>query len=117
LPAPGATAGGQREAERRALRRSILDAAWKLVRDKHYDKTLGGVDWDAVRARYEPLALAAPGEPDFYRTLNQMIGELGQSHMMITGPGADSDPEPEPDAEAGARRPERSSASDDASAG
>jgi sarcosine oxidase subunit alpha len=72
-----------------ALRRQILDAAWTLVRDKHYDKTLGGVDWKAVRAKYEPLALGAPSEATFYRVLNQMVGELGQSHMLITGPGAE----------------------------
>jgi carboxyl-terminal processing protease len=72
-------------------RRAILDAAWRTVRDKHYDKTLGGLDWNAVRARYEPLALAAPSEAAFYRTLNQMIGELGQSHMSITGPGAEDE--------------------------
>jgi carboxyl-terminal processing protease len=76
---------------RTAMRRSILNAAWQTVRDKHYDPKLGGVDWNAVRAKYEPLALAAPSEAAFYRTLNQMIGELGQSHMMITGPGADDD--------------------------
>jgi carboxyl-terminal processing protease len=40
-----------------------------------------------VRAKYEPLALGAPSDAAFYRVLNQMIGELGQSHMMITGPG------------------------------
>ncbi len=72
---------------RTALRRSILDAAWRTVRDKHFDKTLGGLDWNAVRAKYEPLAIAAPSDAAFYRLLNQMIGELGQSHMMITGPG------------------------------
>ena len=66
------------------------------MRDKHYDKTLGGVDWNAVRARYEPLALAAPSDAAFYRTLNQMIGELGQSHMMISGPGAEDDDAEEP---------------------
>ncbi|HSS38665.1 MAG TPA: S41 family peptidase, partial [Polyangia bacterium] len=76
---------------RTQLRRAILDAAWTTVRDKHYDKTLGGLDWKAVRARYEPLALGAPSEAAFYRVLNQMIGELGQSHMMITGPGAEDE--------------------------
>jgi carboxyl-terminal processing protease len=95
-PPPFAAAGPAptREAaanDRRAVRLSILDAAWTTVRDKHYDKTLGGVDWNAARARYEPLALAAPSEAAFYRTLNQMIGELGQSHMTITGPGADDE--------------------------
>jgi carboxyl-terminal processing protease len=77
--------------DRRAARLAILDAAWRTVRDKHFDKTLGGVDWTAVRARYEPLALSAPSEAAFYRTLNQMIGELGQSHMMITGPGSEDE--------------------------
>jgi carboxyl-terminal processing protease len=77
--------------DRRAVRLSILDAAWRTVRDKHYDKTLGGIDWSAVRARYEPLALSAPSEAAFYRALNQMIGELAQSHMMITGPGSEDE--------------------------
>ena len=76
---------------RTQLRRAILDAAWTTVRDKHYDKTLGGLDWRGVRAKYEPLALGAPSEAAFYRVLNQMIGELGQSHMMITGPGAEDE--------------------------
>jgi C-terminal peptidase prc len=87
-PGPPATRESAADAET-ALRRSILDAAWHLVRDKHYDKTLGGLDWNAVRAKYEPLALAAPSDAAFYRVLNQMIGELGQSHMLITGPGAE----------------------------
>ncbi len=87
---PPATADSTADARTR-LRRSILDAAWTTVRDKHYDKTLGGLDWRAVRAKYEPLALGAPSEAAFYRVLNQMIGELGQSHMMITGPGAEDE--------------------------
>jgi carboxyl-terminal processing protease len=95
-PPPFAAAGPAptREAaasDTRAVRLAILDAAWRTVRDKHYDKTLGGLDWNAVRARYEPLALAAPSEAAFYRTLNQMLGELGQSHMMITGPGSEDE--------------------------
>jgi carboxyl-terminal processing protease len=89
VPAPVAATPQARDDARSQRRRSILDAAWKLVRDKHYDKALGGLDWTAVRARYEPLALGAPSDAAFYRTLNQMIGELGQSHMMISGPGAD----------------------------
>jgi len=92
VPTPVA-AREARDDTRRTERRAILDAAWKLVRDKHYDKTLGGIDWTAVRARYEPLALAAPSDATFYRTLNQMIGELGQSHMMIAGPGAEDENE------------------------
>jgi carboxyl-terminal processing protease len=105
-PPPFAAAGPAptREAvaaDRTALRKAILDAAWTTVRDKHYDKTLGGLDWNAVRARYEPLALGAPSEAAFYKALNQMIGELGQSHMTITGPGADDEDDIEELAEPG----------------
>ncbi len=99
---PPATADSTADA-RTKLRRSILDAAWTTVRDKHYDKTLGGLDWNAVRAKYEPLALGAPSEAAFYRVLNQMIGELGQSHMMITGPGAEDEVAADETAEAGRR--------------
>ena len=35
--------------------------------------------------------LAAPSDAAFYRVVNQMIGELAQSHMMITGPGSDDE--------------------------
>jgi carboxyl-terminal processing protease len=75
---------------RSALRRAIFDAAWTTVRDKHYDKALGGVNWDNVRARYEPLAVGAPDEPTFYRLVNEMLGTLGQSHLEVSGPGAEA---------------------------
>jgi carboxyl-terminal processing protease len=80
-----------REDEVTARRREIAEAAWRTVREKHYDPHLNGVDWDAMRRKYEPRALAAPDDATFYRTLNDMLGELGQSHMMITGPGASDD--------------------------
>jgi carboxyl-terminal processing protease len=88
---PPLTTPEAREDSRTVARRRILDAAWRAVRDRHYDPTLGGVDWAAIRTRYEPLALGAPDEAAFYRTLNQMLGELGQSHMQISGPGAADD--------------------------
>ena len=69
------------------VRESIFAAAWNAVRDKYFDKRLAGLDWQAVRAKYEPLALAAPDEPTFYRLLNEMLGSLGQSHLEVHGPG------------------------------
>ncbi len=77
---------------RSELRRSIFVAAWTLIRDKHYDKTLGGLDWEAQRRTYEPRAVGAPDEITFYRVMNEMLGQLGQSHLEITGPGAQPNP-------------------------
>jgi carboxyl-terminal processing protease len=77
------------------IRQAIFEGAWTAVRDKHFDKALGGLDWNAQRAKYEPLALAAPDEPTFYRFLNQMLGSLGQSHLQVHGPGEDAGPPPD----------------------
>ena len=77
------------------IRQAIFAGAWTAVRDKHFDKTLGGLDWDGLRRKYEPLALAAPDEPTFYRLLNEMLGLLGQSHLQVHGPG--EEPAPPPD--------------------
>jgi len=68
-------------------RGAIFDATWTTIAEKHYDKTLGGVDWNAARAKYRPMALGAPDEPTFYRVLNDLLGELKQSHLFVTGPG------------------------------
>ena len=90
-PAEGIDPRDSRSAER-LTRRAIFDGAWTLVRDKHYDKSLGGLDWNALRAKYEPLAMGAPDQATFYRFLNQMLGELRQSHLEVTGPGAPARP-------------------------
>jgi len=77
------------------IRQAIFTGAWTAVRDKHFDKTLGGLDWDGLRRKYEPLALAAPDEPTFYRLLNEMLGLLGQSHLQVHGPGEEAAPPPD----------------------
>ena len=92
-PTPGADGGEPRSGAReRQTRQAIFEGAWTLVRDKHYDKKLGGLDWNALRAKYQPLALGAPDTATFYRFLNQMLGELGQSHLEVSGPGAPPSP-------------------------
>ncbi len=69
-----------------AMRRRLFDLVWTRVRDRFYDVKMNGVDWNAVRRRYEPKALQAPTDDAFYQTLNQMLGELKQSHLGVRGP-------------------------------
>ena len=75
--------------EQKQLRRDIIKQTWETVRDKHFDRNLGGVNWRTARERWEPIAVAAPDDATFYRTVNQMLGELGQSHLRLSGPGSD----------------------------
>ena len=44
----------------RRARVEIFDRVWNAVQERYYDRSLRGVDWPAARARYLPLAEAAP---------------------------------------------------------
>jgi C-terminal processing protease CtpA/Prc len=68
------------------VRQETFDVVWRTVKEKHFDPTLGGLDWDKVREQYEPRAAEAKSDPEFYKVLRQMLGELHQSHFNIIPP-------------------------------
>lgn len=79
------------------VRQETFDIVWRTVKEKHFDPTLGGLDWDKVREQYAPRAAAAKSDAEFYGVLRQMLGELHQSHFNIIPPEAvieDDSPEP-----------------------
>ena len=63
-----------------------FESAWELVAERYWDATYEGVDWDAVRLRYEPEALAAEDDRAFYGVLERMYGELGDNHSVFVPP-------------------------------
>ncbi|GIV07244.1 MAG: peptidase S41 [Fimbriimonadales bacterium] len=81
-----ACAHSQRLSE--AQRQEVFQFVWEEVQRSHYDPKLGGVDWSAMRTLYEPKAREAKTDEEFYRVLNQMLGELKQSHFGVIPPGA-----------------------------
>ena len=83
-----ATGGVAGRAEATDPRQESFDIVWRTVKEKHYDPTFGGVDWDKVREKYAPRVAAAKSDLEFYGLLQQMLGELGQSHFGIIPPGA-----------------------------
>ena len=68
------------------LRRQSFEKVWTTVNEKHFDPTFGGVDWKKMKEIYEPLAMAAKTDPEFYGILQKMLGELNQSHFAIIPP-------------------------------
>ncbi len=60
-----------------------FDAAWRIVRDSHFDKTLNGVDWDGVAEELRPKAARAQTTGELRVVLKDMLGRLGQSHFAI----------------------------------
>jgi carboxyl-terminal processing protease len=60
-----------------------FDTAWTIVRDKHFDKSLNGLDWNAVRAELRPRAAAAASVSELRAVIRDMLGRLGLSHFAI----------------------------------
>src|SRR5262245_7309209 len=70
------------------VRQQSFDIVWRTVKEKHFDPTLGGVDWDAVRRKYEPRVAKVKKDGELYGLLNEMLGELRQSHFGVIPPEA-----------------------------
>lgn len=66
-----------------ALRRRTFRLVWQTVKEQHYDPKYGGVDWDAVRARYGPMLDSVETDRQFYALLNKMLAELKTSHFAV----------------------------------
>jgi len=67
--------------------------AWRMHRDHFYDKAMHGVDWTAVRAKYEPLVDRVTDRFELAELMAQMVSELGALHSQV-GAG---DTRPSPD--------------------
>jgi carboxyl-terminal processing protease len=70
------------------VRRETFEQVWRTVRDKHFDPTLGGLDWNKIHEKYEPRLTTIKTDGELYAMLQEMIGELGQSHFNIIPPTA-----------------------------
>ena len=62
---------------------ATFDAAWRIVRDSHFDRTFNGVNWDGVSAELRPKAAAAQTPGELRAVLREMLGRLGQSHFAV----------------------------------
>jgi carboxyl-terminal processing protease len=77
------------------VRQETFRLVWEMVRDKYFDPTLGGVDWNAVRTRYEPEVRKAATVKDLHDLLNRMVHELPGSHLNVLGFGFTQTVEPD----------------------
>jgi tricorn protease len=69
--------------------------AWRLQRDFFWAENMAGVDWPAVKKKYEPLVCRAATRGELNDLIGQMQGELGNSHTYISGGDAPFGP-PDP---------------------
>ena len=67
-----------------------FDAAWTIIRDTHFDKTMHGLDWDAVRAELKPRAASATSPAELRAVIRDMLGRLGLSHFALIPAGGET---------------------------
>lgn len=58
----------------------MFDHIWRQVKEKFYDPTLRGIDWDGYRKAYERFLPSITNNYDFQDLLSEMLGELNGSH-------------------------------------
>jgi tricorn protease len=89
---PTATSGGGGAARRRvtftakvrvnkpAEWAEMFGDAWRTMKYRFYDPKMHGYDWDAMRAKYQPLVEFVGERQELLNLINEMIGELNASH-------------------------------------
>ena len=63
----------------------IFVDAWRLHRDYFYDPNMHGVDWEAVRKKYEPLVDRVGAREELADLQAQMVSELSLMHSNVAG--------------------------------
>lgn len=65
--------------------KQLFTEAWRIERDFFYDKNMHGVDWEAVKAKYETLLEQASSREDVNFLMGELIGEINASHTYKGG--------------------------------
>ncbi len=63
----------------------IFNETWWMQKEFFYDANLHGIDWQAIRARYQPLLKHVQRREDLNDLLVEMIAELQVGHNRIGG--------------------------------
>jgi carboxyl-terminal processing protease len=61
----------------------VFDEAWKTVNENFFDPKFNGVDWKAMKAKYQPQAEASKSTEEVAVVINQMLAELKTSHTRF----------------------------------
>ncbi|MUG98456.1 PDZ domain-containing protein [Scytonema sp. UIC 10036] len=61
----------------------IFEKVWQTVNENFYDPNFNGVDWKAMRKKYEPFAANTKSSQELAVVINQMLSELQTSHTRF----------------------------------
>jgi C-terminal peptidase prc len=64
----------------------VFDDVWQTIRDRYYDASFNGLDWEAERGRFRLQAAEAKNSEEFYSVLRRMVGLLRDAHTRVYAP-------------------------------
>lgn len=67
----------------RQLELDSFEKVWTTIRDKHWEKAPGGLDWQAIHQEYRPRIENAQTIDQVRGLLREMLGRLRQTHFSI----------------------------------
>lgn len=67
----------------RQVQLASFEKVWTTIRDKHFDPTLGGLDWQKVHDELRPRMDRVQSQSEARGVMSEMIARLGQSHFNI----------------------------------
>lgn len=79
----GVPGSAQLTAEQRRLGLESFEKVWTTVRDKHWEKNPGGLDWQAIHQEFLPRVEAAQSMSEIRAALGEMLGRLKETHFAI----------------------------------
>jgi tricorn protease len=65
--------------------KQIFNEIWRMGKEFFWNEEMSGVDWDSVKAKYEPVVDRINSREELNDLLWEMQGELGTSHAYIFG--------------------------------
>lgn len=67
--------------------KNIFNEAWRVNRDYFYDPNMHGVNWIAMKKKYEALMPDIASTNDLYRVMQWMFSELSVGHQRFDATG------------------------------
>ena len=69
--------------EQKELNSASFEKVWTTIRDKHWQKNPGGLDWQAIHDEFRPKIDQAESNDQARALIREMLGRLKQTHFAV----------------------------------